>query len=675
MFQVGPFLFDPVTGTLGAGDTQKQLEPLVSSLLLLFCQHPGQLLPREKLLSELWSDRIVSDDALRVAIRKLRDVLGDDARHPRYIKTQPMQGYTLIAETSPLSPKQTTLAQRKKLLPGTILFAVAILCAGLWQYLQSTTQPVLFSLQHLTQMNGSEVNPDYDPIHHRLVFAHRANQDDFLQLYSKHLSSGRLKRLTWDEANYVQARWSADGARLLFTRTTPSSSAHYVAEYDDEKGIVNSVELRDAQLDGKYLLDGSADNQHIYLVDPPMVGKPRGIWRYHIASQQLSTITTPQHGHGDYFATESDNGDKLAILRSIEDNKRELLILHQPTGSLLHTRILPENMDRLVWSPDQSRLTLSNFRGDMRTFDLKDGRFAALEVNPTDQAYLNHLFHQCGESCYYLRAHNGNFLELAEQPNPFIPSSFQAMDYFESPGAEDWPLYGDVSGAIYFVHTERARSHLARIHPEQGKQQLFTLPPNGRVSSLSINPQETHLIGLLSGRVFSYRLEDGLMRYASAELDTVYPPVWDNSGQAFLFGKLGRDGPHVVRVELDQQGHWQVADGFVMLRPLDDQRTLRVDKELGLWLYDADGASTKLGYLPVITPNRWSVHNNWLYVTFHQENQAFMRRIHLLDGRSEEVLLARNRFRLNFDIGADGKRFLVVRSKLADSDLVQVNAP
>jgi len=86
-----------------------QEQPL--RLLLLLLERPAELRTREELQNRLWpNDTFVEfDDGLNTAIQKIRQVLGDEARNPRFVETVPRQGYRFIApvqynlklETSP----------------------------------------------------------------------------------------------------------------------------------------------------------------------------------------------------------------------------------------------------------------------------------------------------------------------------------------------------------------------------------------------------------------------------------------------------------------------------------------------------------------------------------------------------------------------------------------------
>src|SRR5947209_5023306 len=77
-----------------------QQQPL--RLLEILVEHPGEVVTREELRSRIWPNESFGDfdQAVNVAIAKLRGALGDSADNPRYIETLPRRGYRFIAEVA-----------------------------------------------------------------------------------------------------------------------------------------------------------------------------------------------------------------------------------------------------------------------------------------------------------------------------------------------------------------------------------------------------------------------------------------------------------------------------------------------------------------------------------------------------------------------------------------------
>jgi DNA-binding response OmpR family regulator len=73
-----------------------ELSKTEQRLLLMLVQNKGQTLSREKLSERVWQDgtEYVDENALSVAIRRLRGKLEDAPSAPTYIKTVFGVGYT-----------------------------------------------------------------------------------------------------------------------------------------------------------------------------------------------------------------------------------------------------------------------------------------------------------------------------------------------------------------------------------------------------------------------------------------------------------------------------------------------------------------------------------------------------------------------------------------------------
>ena len=77
-----------------------QQQPM--KLLQILLERPGEVVTREELRSRVWTDESFGDfdQAVNIAIAKLRNALGDSAENPRFIETLPKRGYRFIADVS-----------------------------------------------------------------------------------------------------------------------------------------------------------------------------------------------------------------------------------------------------------------------------------------------------------------------------------------------------------------------------------------------------------------------------------------------------------------------------------------------------------------------------------------------------------------------------------------------
>ncbi len=108
------FDLDEANASLRGDDVPVTLAPTPFAVLCALVRKPGALLTKNALLDEVWGHRFVSESVLKTVISELRSVLGDDARHPRFIETVSRRGYRFIAATSTLSAGPASAADTAK---------------------------------------------------------------------------------------------------------------------------------------------------------------------------------------------------------------------------------------------------------------------------------------------------------------------------------------------------------------------------------------------------------------------------------------------------------------------------------------------------------------------------------------------------------------------------------
>jgi DNA-binding winged helix-turn-helix (wHTH) protein/Tol biopolymer transport system component len=106
------FELDRQTAELRKRGVKLKLQGQPITVLSLLLERPGELVTREELRRHLWPDDTFVDfeHSLNTHIKKLRQVLDDNAETPRYIETLPRRGYRFIAKVEAVSDGNSTLA-------------------------------------------------------------------------------------------------------------------------------------------------------------------------------------------------------------------------------------------------------------------------------------------------------------------------------------------------------------------------------------------------------------------------------------------------------------------------------------------------------------------------------------------------------------------------------------
>jgi TolB-like protein/DNA-binding winged helix-turn-helix (wHTH) protein/Tfp pilus assembly protein PilF len=136
LLSFGTFKVDLKTSELRKAGIKQKLAPQPFQVLQALLEHPGEVITREQLRDLLWPDHtsVDYDLAVKKAINRLREVLGDSADSPRFIETIPRQGYRFLAQVQAVDssgPRATAHPRVPwKLAVGLTSFIAAALLLG-----------------------------------------------------------------------------------------------------------------------------------------------------------------------------------------------------------------------------------------------------------------------------------------------------------------------------------------------------------------------------------------------------------------------------------------------------------------------------------------------------------------------------------------------------------------
>jgi TolB-like protein/DNA-binding winged helix-turn-helix (wHTH) protein len=96
---------------LGRAELRKQgmkvkLHGQPFQILAMLLERPGEPVTREEIREKLWPEDTFIDfeHSINTAVKRLRETLGDDTEHPRYIETLPRRGYRFIGPVEAVAP-------------------------------------------------------------------------------------------------------------------------------------------------------------------------------------------------------------------------------------------------------------------------------------------------------------------------------------------------------------------------------------------------------------------------------------------------------------------------------------------------------------------------------------------------------------------------------------------
>ena len=99
VYRFGIFELNVTSRQLFRNGREIRIQEQPRRLLEALVERHGELLTRDELREKLWPTEtfVEFDDGLNTAIQKIRQVIGDEARNPRFVETVPRRGYRFIA--------------------------------------------------------------------------------------------------------------------------------------------------------------------------------------------------------------------------------------------------------------------------------------------------------------------------------------------------------------------------------------------------------------------------------------------------------------------------------------------------------------------------------------------------------------------------------------------------
>lgn len=216
------------------------LEPKTFRLLIFLIENRARMVEKKELLDTIWKDTFVTENALTREIAKLRKVLGDDSKTPRYIQTIHTQGYRFIADTeeieesvvetkndfaAPARIEDSATAKKSaassflslKIVAVSGIFAVALAIGFfVWKSRQEQTATVKFLKPvQITAGTSLDIYPAFSPDGN--FVAYTSDRSGSFEIYVKPLAPGANEiQLTSDGQQNFQPAFSPDGKFIAF---------------------------------------------------------------------------------------------------------------------------------------------------------------------------------------------------------------------------------------------------------------------------------------------------------------------------------------------------------------------------------------------------------------------------------------------------------------------------
>jgi len=651
VYRFGPFELSPDAAELRKNGLRLKLQEQPFQVLCTLLDHPGEIVTRDQLRQQLWPDGTFVDfeHGLNTAIKKLRDVLSDDADTPRYIETIPRKGYRFIAlrngdnaagtqppVTQPISPGPT----RRRFLfaiGGVIVIAVAVLLITVLG--RGPAGPRVTSITQLT-FTG-DIWPGNIQTDGRRLFYVKMTQD---RIFSIPVGGG-------EEASFA-------------TRFHPPAVLH-ISPDGSTLLVMESVRPSESQL---WLVptNGAPARPLADIAATAAAWSPDG-----------KAIAFAK-GNAIYLTTEEGSPyRKLCEFPGISD-----LIRWSPDGRMLRFNVIdPKTNEHSIWEerPGQTaRRYLPGFKTpgaflngdwtrDGRYFlvrKLSNGRWEYWYVEETRWSLRARepvllAAGMKGEAAVASPLENRIFLignEDSTAISKFDPRSGKTESLFPGTIAA-YPAFSPDGKSVVITRVHNPESVLWRARVD-GSEWLQLTDPKMYVYGPIYSPdgKRLALMGKLADqpwKIYLISSEGGAVQQLNAPVESQADPNWTPDGESIIFGEPPRiwaepEGPrwiYELNLKTNSLAKLPNTEGWYGPRlSADGRQLLAVSVDLHrLGLYDLPSAQWRT---LIDEPQHqlgspfWSLDRGWAYVNFY-DNLTLVR-VRIRDGHRENVVACRD---------------------------------
>jgi Tol biopolymer transport system component len=526
--------------------------------LVFLVENRSRAVPKEEIMTAIWADTFVSDNALTRAIGLIRKALNDDVKEPRYIETVPTVGYRFVGncndvQDSPLTPAPSTKPRPVRLwltgrwqIAGAASFGLAILALGLAWWMRAprdasvSAAPRIGSFAQLTDQPGEELHPSLAPDGSSFVYTSRASGN--WDIYSQRVGGKNPVNLTPDStADDTQPVFSPDGKQIAF-HSDRDGGGIFVMGASGE----NVKRITDSCYDPAWSPDGSQIVCATTLATPTL----------RLASQSqifLANVTTGERRALTPLASNavqpnwSPHGYRIAYWAEIQGRLNIWTIPAGGGGPVAVTNDAPIDWNP-VWSPDGSYLYFASDRGGSMNLwrlpiDERSGKVLG-EIQPvtTPSVYAASIsFSRTGgEMVYAQSTQTSNIYRVRfdperetaiGQPEPVTQGTRDAGSGQPSPDGE-WVVFSDslLKNNIFLVRSDG--SGLRQVTDDSYRNRWPAWSPDGKQLAFFSNRGGNFDVWVVRPD------GGGLHQLTHTQHGSLTHPVWSPDGKRMIYSMM-----------------------------------------------------------------------------------------------------------------------------------------
>ncbi|MEM5549140.1 winged helix-turn-helix domain-containing protein [Pseudoalteromonas neustonica] len=607
LIQLGEYYLDTDEMSLRVNEQSVVLEPKVFAVLMYFIEHHERYISIDELHENLWKDRCVSDAAVRRIISKIRVVLNDDHKNPKYLQSLSKRGYKLISPVYKVAPlvdknSEENLPRNKVskskvflflIIVTTLVFSLVYLWNKNGEYKTSITTQVIDSIISDKKVLAVSNDGRY------LAFTSKARRGNNFQIYIKDQQTQAIKVLVDNAILPTSLAFSGDGNYLFFS--------DYVGEASSLKRVdLTSKEYEiDVLVTHFYFIADvfiSIKDSAIYFSGSKNPDSAMIIYKFNTNNGLLEEVTSvAQKGAYDSRADISPDSGKLVVLRVYMDSKRNFIrVLDLKAGSVLFQYDQNEVIYDVHWLDDDHIILLDDKK--LAKINVKTGRLD--EIATTGQGIIS--LDVVSPSMLFAIKDTYGISTIAEKKLPL--SNFKDIELIQDEQAGQRRIvdYQPLGDKVWVIEKLKGVSDLAFYKKQKPKEKVVFLSTEKSLELIAPSLSGQYVLLKLHGRITVLNTLNNNLTYISKVDEMIGDVAFSEDEKSILYTKKSNGEWLVFEYSIKEEVQSILFEGYRFARQFKDGYILG-DNTGKLSRFDAD--------LKAITPLQISVskekNTNW----------------------------------------------------------------
>ncbi len=572
-FKLGSWKVEPNKSLLTSESGKEvRIEPLNMALLYYFLESPNEPVGREKLIEDVWDNKIVTDHAVYKTINQLRKYLASDGDEQEYIKTVPKKGYALVAPIEAIieaDPKDainikletdSSSKLRKWFYKHPVLNTLGILVTacilswnlGLASWWYQLTFPAYDEIALNNMVSGvNEVVPS-EGDKYLLLTVNEGGASSNRGLHILHPGTLKHYQLLDDEHDYSKLSWSKSGNKIVVSRRSASSSLAdecdlIILTLDEsfKKVISEEVITQCSTYGSSSFLDD--EKGILFYSYSKSEFHPASLFSMNIATKEVELITNSgDSSFGDWSIRISPDYKKMAFIRVYEEhNELFLMDLKTKETELLHA--YPSYSDQISWSHDSENLFFQSLGAKILVYSLEH-KFVKKVISREDS--IHSLFHSKSQNKIYITAYEERkSIKVGEISNKTLEDHTKLP---VSNSFDKFPSFANHSSALAFV-SDRTGSDQVWLYKDGQISQLTSVESmEEAINFPRWSPTDKQIVFSQANTIYLYdfKTDETSVIYQDDE-NHAFVAMWDNLGKDLLFARVVGKRKEIFKINLE----------------------------------------------------------------------------------------------------------------------------